>query len=254
MKPITVKFHSYDQAVTEALDLIGAAETLKRQKAILIKPNLVNSSAHPVTTAPECCEAVINYVRSCCAAEIVIAEGCGAPSVETDEIFEILGYRRLAGRYNIKLVDLNQEPLKKSVRSDCPVFPGIYLPKIAFTHFIISVPVLKAHSLATFTGSLKNMIGFAPPLHYSGQYGTWKKARFHHKIHQAIIDLNRYRRADLTLMDASIGLPEYHLGGPACNPPVGKIVAGFDPSATDRTAAGLLNLNWRTIPHLAATL
>jgi len=250
----TVKFYSYHQSVTEALDIIGAAETLKQQKAILIKPNLVNRSAHPVTTSPECCEAVINYVRSCSTAEIVIAEGCGTPSCETDEIFDVLGYRRLAERYHIKLIDLNQEPLKKLSRSDCPVFPGIYLPKIAFTYFIISVPVLKAHSLATFTGALKNMIGFAPPLHYSGQYGTWKKALFHHKIHQAIIDLNRYRCADLTIMDASIGLPEYHLGGRACNPPVGKMVAGSDPLVTDRIAAGLLGLNWQTIPHLAARI
>ncbi len=36
----TVKFYSYHQSVTEALDIIGAAETLKQQKAILIKPNL----------------------------------------------------------------------------------------------------------------------------------------------------------------------------------------------------------------------
>ncbi len=84
--------------------------------------------------------------------------------------------------------------------------------------------------------------------------GTWKKALFHRKLQQAIIDLNRYRCADLTIIDAGIGLPEYHLGGPVCNPPVGKIVAGFDPSATDRIAAGLLGLNWQTIPHLAATI
>lgn len=254
MKPVIVKFKSHRQAVFEALDLLGAAETLKRQKAILIKPNLVNRSPHPVTTAPECCEAVIAYARSCSEAEIVIAEGCGSPSTETDEVFNTLGYQRLAERFQIRLVDLNHEPLDKLSRPDCPLFPSIYLPKIAFTHFIISVPVLKAHSLADFTGSLKNMMGFAPPQHYSGQCGTWKKARFHHRLHQAIIDLNRYRHADLTVLDASVGLPTFHLGGPTCNPPVEKLVAGFDPTLTDRAASELLNLNWRKIDHLAATL
>ena len=51
-------------------------------------------------------------------------------------------------------------------------------------------------------------------------------------------------------MDASIGLADYHLGGRICDPPVNKLIAGFDPQKVDRKAAGLLGLDWRTIPHL----
>ena len=40
---------------------------------------------------------------------------------------------------------------------DCPVFPEMYLPEIAMSSYLASVPVLKAHSLADLTGSLKNM-------------------------------------------------------------------------------------------------
>ncbi|MDY6855941.1 MAG: DUF362 domain-containing protein [Thermodesulfobacteriota bacterium] len=237
-----------------ALDNIGAQEVIAKQSLVLIKPNLVNASAHPVTTSLDCCEAVIEYVSSCSKADIIIAEGCGDMTLETGDVFDILGYRELSRHYGISLVDLNESLLVKLSNRSCPVFPYIYLPKIAFTHFIISLPVLKAHSLSIMTGTLKNMIGFAPPKYYSGRYGNWKKSLFHRDIHQSIIDLNRYRSADLSIMDASVGLAEYHLGGRQCTPPVNKIIAGFNPLEVDRKAAELLKLNWEEIQHLSILL
>ncbi len=247
---VTIDFRSYDESVTAALDEVGVKQTLAKQSAILIKPNLVNASRHPVTTPVDCCEAVVKYVRRCSEADIVIAEGAGEPSLETDQIFDLLGYRRMAIRHGVSLVDLNRAPLRKLENADCSVFPEIHLPEIAFTHFIISVPVLKAHSLSVMTGTLKNMIGFAPPKYYSGRFGAWKKAVFHGNMQQAVMDLNAYRSPDLSLMDASVGLAESHLGGRQCSPPVGKIVAGFDPLEVDRKAAALLGLDWKRIAHL----
>ncbi|MBW1641674.1 MAG: DUF362 domain-containing protein [Deltaproteobacteria bacterium] len=246
-----ITFSSYDESVKKAVDSIKADDVFVRQSSILIKPNLVNASPHPVTTPAVCCEAIIRYVRSCSNAEIVIAEGCGDSSLETGEIFKRLGYTNIAEQYDISLIDLNTSPLKKLENSECLCFPEIYLPEIAFSHFIVSVPVLKAHSFSTITGTMKNMIGFAPPKYYSGSFGTWNKSVFHDNMHQAIIDLNRYRHPDVTLMDATIGLADFHLGGKQCDPPVNQLVAGFDPVEVDREAAGLLSLDWKRIPHLA---
>jgi len=58
---------------------------------------------------------------------------------------ERLGYTRMAEELGISLVDLNEAPLKKLAIEDCPRFPEMVLPEIAFTHYLISVPVLKAH-------------------------------------------------------------------------------------------------------------
>lgn len=58
------------------------------------------------------------------------------------------------------------------------VHKEMYLPQLIETHFIISVPVLKAHSLAEITGSMKNMMGLLPPKHYKGKYGIWNKSIF----------------------------------------------------------------------------
>lgn len=247
---VVIDYVTYEQSVETALKRLDANTVFAEQSIVLIKPNLVNDSLHPVTTPAPCCEAIIKYIKACSKAEIIIAEGSGDASLETHDIFYSLGYHDLARRYGIKLVDLNHEPLVKKEDARCPFFPEIYLPKIAFESFIISVPVLKAHSLSTLSGTLKNMVGFAPPKYYSGQYGVWKKAVFHKDVHQATLDLNQYRTPDLTVLDASIGLSEYHLGGPECTPPVNKIIAGFSPVEVDRLAAGLLGLNWREIPHL----
>ena len=249
-EPVAVEFVSYEKSVPAALDAVGAAAVLAKQKAVLLKPNIVESLNPPITTPVACVEAIINYVRACSKAEIVVAEGCGAANHDTDRAFAEQGYEEMARRLKVELVDLNLAPTVCLKKPELKVFPEFHMPEIAMSHFILSVPVLKAHSLAKITGTLKNMMGFAPPKHYQAG-GHWKKSVFHQRMHESIVDLNRYRTPDLTLLDATIGLAEYHLGGAHCDPPVNRIVAGFDPVAVDRLAAQLLGFNWKKIPHLA---
>ncbi len=242
-------FTTYETSVADAFDRIRADTALADQDAVLIKPNLVTADSFPVTTSPRCCGAIIDYVRACNPrAQIVIAEGTGDPAYDGMQIFEALGYTRLAAEKNIRLIDLNEEEVVRLENRSCKRFPEFHMPEIALSHFIVSVPVLKAHTLCGFTGTMKNMMGFAPPAHYSGS--GWNKAAFHKNLQAAIIDLNRYRHADLTLMDASVGMPESHLGGRRCDPPVGKLLAGDDPVEADRASAGRLGLDWQKIGHL----
>ncbi len=246
-----INFNNFESSIYEALDAIGAGDFFASEELFLIKPNLVNSSRPPVTTPVEAVAAVITYIRkhnSNC--EIVVAEGCGDARLETADVFSVLGYDELAREEEITLVDLNHAPLKRLENPSCKFFPEMYLPEIAFSHKIISVPTLKAHSLARITGSIKNMMGFAPPKHYSGQGGMWKKAVFHLDMQNSLKDLASYRIPDITVMDGSVGLAEYHLGGPEFEPPLGKILASFDPYEVDRRAADFLEIDWRNIGHL----
>ena len=246
----TSLLEAYTRAVGTLLNRLDAAPVLEKEMRILLKPNLVNASPFPVTTSPIFCEAVIDCLRQITRAELIIAEGCGDIDLETADVFNQLGYTDLSKKKDIRLIDLNHEPLRTLSNPQCDCFPEMHLPEIAFESFIVSLPVLKAHSLADVTGTLKNMMGFAPPQYYQGQYGTYKKAVFHGAMHQSITDLNRYRRPDLSIMDATIGLAEYHLGGPMCDPPVKKIIGGFDPYGVDQAAAQCLHLDWKKIPHI----
>jgi len=248
--PTTTDFITYQDSVPDLLASLELEKHLPQTGTILIKPNLINDSPPPITTPVACCREIIIYLRSHTNARIVIAEGCGQPEVDTWTVFQRLGYTKMADRLGVDLVDLNTAELVHLHNQACPVFPDIHLPEIAVHSFLISVPVLKAHSLAGITGALKNMIGLAPPAYYSGRYGTWKKAAFHANVQQAILDLVSYKCPDLSIMDASVGMPEYHLGGAHCNPPLSKLVAGYNPWEVDREGARLLGLKWKMIEHL----
>ena len=245
-----IDFTCCEESVRAAFNAVNGADVLAGFDRILLKPNLVNGSPFPVTTHPDFTAAVVMAVRERSDATVVVAEGCGGAAVETPEVFAALGYIEMAEVLGVELLDLNHAPLVKREILDCPVFPEMWLPEVAFTHAVVSLPVLKAHSLATITGTMKNMMGFPPPAHYQTG-GAWKKSAFHQRMHQAVVDLNRYVTPCLTLMDASVGMAQYHLGGPQCQPAVGKILAGTDPLALDREAAGLLGVDWRTVGHLA---
>jgi len=97
---------------------------------------------------------------------------------------------------------------------------------------------------------MKNMLGVLPPAKYQ-LGGHWKKSAMHANLHEAILDLNRHRSPDLTLMDATVGTPEAHLWGRVCVPPVGKLLAGTDPVAIDAHASGLLKRDPSRIGHIA---
>ncbi|WP_291319200.1 DUF362 domain-containing protein [Desulfonatronospira sp.] len=242
-------FAGYPATLAACLDEIGADMVFRRRRLIWIKPNLVNDSPFPVTSDPEMIRALVEYVRENSRARIIIAEGCGDSGMETREVFESLGYDRLAGELGVELVDLNHEPLKRLRNPEFQVLPEIYLPKSIFSGMLISVPVLKRHSLAGVTLAMKNLMGLAPPKHYQ-QGGSWKKSYFHSRMQRSIFELNCYRKPDLSIVDARVGLAQYHLGGAECSPPVQKMIAGFDPVAVDAAGAELLGLSWEDVGHI----
>lgn len=219
-------------------------------KKILIKPNLVKAEEPPVTTPVELVEAVADYLaENVPGVEIAVGDGTGSLEYDTEHVFESLGYSRLSKRKDIRLVDLNKETLVRLADHRCERWPEMHLPKITMESFLISLPVLKAHSLAGVTLTMKNMVGICPPSHYC-KSGRWKKAAFHERIHEAIRDLNRYRTPDFTIIDATVGMQEAHLWGPTCDPPPKLLFAGYDPVAVDAFGCGILKRDWRKIGHI----
>ncbi|MBI5892097.1 MAG: DUF362 domain-containing protein [Deltaproteobacteria bacterium] len=245
------RFNSdWNKSIASLMDASGIEAVLEHQKKILIKPNLVEALKPPITTPVELVGAIVDYIQKKTAeADIIIGEGTGAADYDTQHCFEELGYTKLAKDKKVKLVDLNKEPLIKLTNPKLSRWPELYLPRIIFDCFLISVPVLKAHSLADVTLTMKNMMGAAPPSHYQ-KGGHWKKSAFHERMQESILDLNRYRTPDFTILDATVGMKEAHLWGPTCDPHPNIIAAGFDPVAIDAYGAGLLKKDWRKIGHI----
>jgi len=245
----TTSSSSLEHNLKKLLDECKLAEKIRTARTILIKPNLVDDLPPPMTTPVSLIGALIDYLQAISSTEIIIGEGTASALHDTFYIFAQLGYTEMAAEKGVKLMDLNQEKSTCRRRKDCSRWPEMHLPKICYESFLLSVPVLKAHTLASVTLTLKNMMGLAPPAHYQ-QGNGWKKAMFHQQIDKAVADLNRYRCPDFTLLDASIGMADSHLGGPTCDPPVGLLVAGFDPVAVDAFGTKLLGKNWQDIEHI----
>jgi uncharacterized protein (DUF362 family) len=246
----TSRFTGWQETIPHLLAAAGLAARIGAEKTILIKPNLVEPREPPITTPVELIAELVTFIHACHPhLEIIIGEGCGSSTLNTWQVFEELGYTRLAHHKKVTLMDLNEAPLIHRHNDKCARWPEMYLPRIVFESFLISVPVLKAHSMAGVTLTMKNMIGLAPPSHYQ-QGGNWKKASFHKNIQEAVFDLNRYRSADFTLLDATVGMQEAHLWGPTCDPPPNRLAAGFDPVAIDSYGCGLLGVSWNSIGHL----
>jgi len=246
----STEFQSWKRSLGPLLDAAGLKERINSSVGtILVKPNLVEALLPPITTPAGLIEALVVYLQAMTDARIIIGEGSGAMHYETWHCFQELGYTELARKLGVELVDLNEAELVLLKKNECRRWPEMYLPRLAFDSFLISVPVLKAHTLAGVTLTLKNMMGLAPPSHYR-QGSSWKKSAFHDRIQDAVADLNRYRTPDFTLLDATVGMSEAHLCGPTCDPPVNKLAAGYDPVAIDSYGTGLLRKNWKDIGHI----
>ncbi len=249
-KIIYTAFTSWDESVPRLLQSTNLLELISQHHTILIKPNLVENIPPPVTTPVELVEAVIDYLQEHAPEKkLIIAEGIGAKEYDTLHCFNELGYSHLASIKGVELIDLNEEPSLLKKNSSCERWPEMYLPELTDNVFLFSVPVLKVHTLAKVTLTMKNMMGLPPPKHYQDG-GYWKKSSFHQDVQNAIFDLNRYRTPDFTLLDATIGMIESHLWGATCNPPKNIIAASSDPVAIDAYGASLLEKDWRNIDHI----
>jgi uncharacterized protein (DUF362 family) len=239
-----IQFTDYARSIAKALDAIGAAQRLPRSGLVIIKPNLTNADLPPVTTGVAAAEAVYDYCKAHCGAEIAVGEGSG--SGVTQDAFEANGYVELARRHGIRLIDFNREPAATLRRDDALQLREFHLPQVALDAYIISLPVLKDHSFTTTTIAMKNMFGLAPAPYYKG---SWNKSKLHSpSTHRSVFDVCLYKRPDLCVVDASVALAGMHLSGTPRK--LGVILASFDPVAVDAVGSELLGHDPRKIDYL----
>lgn len=211
------------------------------KEKVVLKPNLINDRSPPTTTSCETVEALVKYY--CVDYEVVIAEGSGW--CETSRAFRVLGYFKMAEKYGVKIVDLNQDEyeVRKNPRAIC--LNKFELPSTLKDSYLISVPVLKEHSITTVTISLKNMLGATLG---EETRATWKKGRFHDRLDESIVDINLYLKPNLAVVDgrvAGVGgelgaLPENH----------GVMIFSEDLVAADAVGAKMLGYDPLDIRHL----
>jgi uncharacterized protein (DUF362 family) len=233
-------------------DIVKAARSVTRallrggipRVPVMIKPNIVTNDPPPTTTDVKVVAGIIEALRESKVKEITVAEGSG--SGDTLKNLDTLGYWQLG----VKLIDLDQEKTVSIPVKNFTVWKNIQIPEILLSKYIISVPVLKDHSMCGVSISLKNMVGVLPAHHYSG-YWSYKKSQIHkYGADGCIADIIRVVRPDWAIVDASIGMHGSHLSGIPIRPPLNLVYGSKDALDADKFGCTLLNKRWEDIAYL----
>jgi len=216
---------------------VALAESGKKQ--VLVKPNYINSK-HPstgITTDSRVIEGVVKFLVTRKMASIVIGEGSGLS--DTFQAFKTAGVDEVARRWNVKLVDLNQDEFVEVYPPNSLNLKKVRVAKTAVDSAIVSVPKLKPHRVATVTLSLKNMMG-ALASKGSMHMGT--------RLSENIADLASTLKPSVSVIDGIIAGEGHETSG---NPlEMNLVIAGTDPVAVDAVGAAVMGAAPTDVKHL----
>jgi len=227
-------------ALKRAIHLIGGFDPKDGEK-IVIKPNLSDlmNSNEGVTTSPELIEELIKFIQEKSKTEIAIVESNHRVS-SADEEFNRLGYREIAEKHGVKLVNLSHDK-KIRVKLDGYHLKYLNVPEILLDcDKFISVAKLKTHAAHKISCILKNQYGLITERY---------KSKYHPYMTQVLTDLNSFYTPDLCIIDGIVALEG---PGPSSGKPVktGIIICGKNAVAVEFVAARIMGFNPYKISHL----
>jgi uncharacterized protein (DUF362 family) len=226
-----------ERSVRRALDALGLSPAGRR--TAFLKPNIV-VGARPgtgIVTHPAVVEALVRVLRDAGVADIAVGDGPGV-GLDPEAVFERSGYRALATRLGVRLVNLNAaERRERAWRYGKLGVPAV----VEDADLYVNLPKLKTHGYTTLTLSIKN---------HKGLLSEADKKRDHHLgLHDPLAQHARLCPPDLVLLDAVVGVEG---DGPLNGRPVraGYLAAGTSMLEVDSVAARLAGFDPASIPHL----
>lgn len=240
------------EAVAKAVELaIGSPDAIiKPGQKVLIKPNLA-FQAPPESFAvvdPRVVEAVVAYFKeNSKAGEVWVGDNpsLGLHVGRAKPAFEASGMEEAARRGGAdKVIYFDETEVVEVEIPEAKVFKkaAIFKP-VLDADVIINLPKMKVHLAGTVTLSLKNWNGIIPNVHPSDQ----QQGAHRIDLGQKFADLYRAVKADLTIVDAIIGMEGQ---GPHAGTPVemNLIIAGADMVATDAVTSNVMGFDPMEIP------
>ncbi|MEN6552818.1 MAG: DUF362 domain-containing protein [Methanobacterium sp.] len=210
---------------------------------IMIKPNvcLVKCCESGTTVDPFIVKYLVDWLLNNFEVNKIIIGEADATQLNIDVAFKVLGWEEIFSAYpKVELLNLSKDE-KVKVEINGLHFKEIEMSnKYMSADYLISVAKLKTHTMTYMTGILKNQYG-ANPIKYKLQY--------HEDLDNVICDLNNVRIPDLSLIDGLIAMEGK---GPVSGipKPMGLIIIGNDPVATDNACARIMEINPKKISHI----
>ncbi|MDO8563506.1 MAG: DUF362 domain-containing protein [Nanoarchaeota archaeon] len=232
VKGVSIKFKSYFETVPKLLEVTKLNEFLKKHNSIVLKPNLKNKTS--VSTPIEFTEAILQFCLNHKSPETQVYIAEGSDGEDTMQLFEEKGYKTLAEKYNVSLVDLNTAETEEVFPINALSFESIHYPKILKNSLVISIPKLTSDPETEYVTSLSNMLGAYPASHYVGFFSKSKNKIRKEPIRYAIHDIIRCKMPEVAIIDAS---------------EQGYILTG-SPLEIDKQALKLLNREGKSVSYL----
>lgn len=237
--PATASDDAVRDAVFRAADLVGESvqRGLSGKRRILIKANMgtgdlrTHAGRQIALSDVGVVRATVALIREFHGGELLIGDATTDRS--TYDLWDALGYESALAPYDVKPVDLKDGPYV-----ELPVPGGGLLhthywlaQSYADSDAIVSCAKLKAHLSTGSTGSLKNLFGMLPTLHYGAP------RRYLHapiRLPRAIVDCGLLNPPVLCVIDGLVGQLDREWGGPPIQ--TDTLILGTNTVATDATA------------------
>jgi uncharacterized protein (DUF362 family) len=225
------------EGIKEAIWLMGGLDPIVEgiRGEILIKPNCNTDDPFPRDTHPETVRAIAGglIATGFPAGRIVLGEISGrARGLPTRQTLRNIGMEAVAEELGIRLVCFDEDEWV-TVRPPKSTFwpDGIKIPrKVYEADRVILAPIMRPHSTATFTVSLKLAVGMIDAV-----AREWLHNGEDH--HEKLVELNLAYSADLVVADATKIITGYTPPGVA---EPGIIVVGSNRVATDAVCVSLM--------------
>ena len=229
---------SLSAQVEKAVALAGGLGFIKKGSTVLIKPNFNTGDPNPASTNPEVIRHVIRLIKNQDPYAILVGD---RSSFWTDTLncMKKNGVYEVAEQEGAELYPFDNTEWVKISPAKAKAWPkGFTVPKILNeVDYVISIPVIKTHSIATFTMAIKNWVGILEPLQRTTDLHLFnnKKDTFGHML----AELHLARTADFIIMD---GTKVFVEGGPTEGKVVeaGLVVASNDIIANDTVGLAIL--------------
>lgn len=201
VKGVSAKFTSYEETLGKLLRVIKFDNVLRDEERVVLKPNLMNGVGGG--TSVEFVEPILKFCmqHKNPGTEIFIAEGCDGQ--DTMEVFDEMGYKDLAEKYGVGLIDLNRTETEEKLSENFLTFDKIHYPRILLDSFVISLPVMREDPDVVLAGALSNMVGAFPAMHYKGFFSKRKNKLDAYPMKYQVHDIVVCKHPEFAIVDGS---------------------------------------------------